>query len=142
MNTSNAQMVDNRTIIDLESRIEKIIDEDNLPSCTVHFKYEPSIENTVELSIITHNPVHKTDFLLYKSWGLTEQLALESAYRYLSTHRNEEQVFTVQWKRKGNTTTNTSYFSGHDMSEVLDKFYHGKNKREFIIFYIKLNPIS
>ena len=127
--------------IELESKIQAIIEEDNHSNNTVHFYYEESAEHGVDLSIITHNPVHNTNFLFHKSWGVTEELALQNALQYLSTHRNTENSYTVEWSETDKKLT-TSYFTGRDPFAVLNKFYHGKNPNKFQIFLIKLNPIS
>jgi hypothetical protein len=53
--------------------------------------------------------------------------------------------FTVNWSKKENGTLgsyNTSYFYCHDITEVISKFFAGKSVRDYVIYEIKLNPIS
>lgn len=131
----------NDSKIYLESRIQSIVEEDNVHSCTVHLSYSPSSQHGIDLSIITHNPVHGTNFLFYKTWGLSEENALRNAYDYLSNHRVYESTYTMEWKEKGGKIT-TSYFTGKSMLDVLHKFYFNKTEENYTIFLIKLNPIS
>jgi len=129
------------TKIHYESKIQLLIEEDNCNKNSVHFKYEPSISNGINLSIITHNPVCDTSFLYHKSWGATEELALISAFKYLKSHKNIENNYTVEWFEK-NKPIVISYFTGIDIFDVLNKFYHDKNPNNFTILLIKLSPIA
>lgn len=127
---------------DLEKQIIELINKDNSNCCDVEFVYSPGDNNVIELFVITHNPIHKTPFLFSKSWGVTEEIALENLLKSLNNPKKKEELtFTVTWEKIGSTTQN-SYFSGNDMYEVLNKFYHDKNPKEYLIFNIKLNPIS
>jgi hypothetical protein len=128
---------------DLEKQIIDLIEKDNSNRCDVEFVYAPGNHNGIDLFVITHNPIHKTAFLFSKDWGLTEENALENLIKELHhpNKKKEEFTFTVTWEKVGSTTQN-SYFSGTDMYDVLDKFYHGKNPKEYVIFNVKLNPIS
>ena len=42
----------------------------------------------------------------------------------------------------GENKMNKSSFYGHTIEEVLQKFYYGKSRNNFIIYNIRLNPIS
>lgn len=127
---------------DLEKKIIDFINQNNSNRCDVEFIYSPGNNHGIELFVITHNPIHKTPFLFSKSWGVTEEIALENLIESLYHPKKKEEVtYTVTWEKIGSTTQN-SYFSGNDMYEVLNKFYHDKNPKEYIIFNIKLNPIS
>ncbi len=127
--------------IELESKIQFLIEEDTHHNSSVHFVYDASTDHGIDLSIITHNPVHDTNFLFHKSWGATEELALQNALKYLMSHRDVENSYTVEWHEK-NKPIVTSYFTGRDIFAVLNKFYHGKNPNDFAIFLIKLSPIA
>jgi hypothetical protein len=127
---------------DLEKQIIDLINKDNSNRCDAEFVYSPGDNNGIELFVITHNPIHKTPFLFSKSWGTTEENALVNLIQQLNhPKKKEENTFTVTWEKIGESTQN-SYFVGNNIYEVLDKFYHGKNPKEYIIFNIKLNPIS
>jgi len=128
--------------IELESLIQTIVEVDNASACTVHFDYRPGIGHYIDLSIITHNPIHGTDFLFHKSSGMTDEHALQNAYNYLIHHRSNESTFTIEWKKKDEAHTVVSYFSGDNMLDVLRKFYFNKNVDDFIVFSTKLNPLS
>ena len=125
---------------DLETEVAKLIYKDNINSCTVSFNYEPE-NHGIGLYVITHNPVHNTSFLFGKSWGLTEEGALENLLK--SKIQNEKFVehnYTIVWSSKtGVREENISYFRDKDLYNVLDKFYHGKDKKNYIIWSIKLS---
>lgn len=125
-----------------EKIITDFINENNSNRCTAEFVYAPSEFFGVDLYVITHNPVHKNNFLFSKSWGVSEEDALERCMKSLDKIRKKsENNYTVTWEKVGGTTQN-SYFSGKDIYEVLEKFLFQKNPEEYIIFNIKLNPIS
>ena len=127
---------------ELEKNIIKFIQTDNINRCVVEFVYAPGNSNGVDLFVITNNPVHGNPFLFSKSWGVTEEQALKNLIFSLEhPSKKEESTYTVTWEKVGGTTQN-SHFSGNDIFEVLKKFYHEKNPKEYIIFNIKLNPIS
>lgn len=125
----------------LENKIKAIIEQDNKNNCAVTFFYEEA-DNGVDLFIVTHNPIHNTDFLYYKTWSLTEVTALNSAFLSLLGNKKKELTFTVEWKRNDEAKSHISFFSGINMFDVLNKFYHNKVESEYSIFQIKLNPIS
>ncbi len=129
------------TIEEMENEILKFIELNNSNKCSVEFVYSPSEHLGIDLYIITHNPVHKNPFLFSKSWGVTEEDALKKACLMINKNKKTENSYTVTWEKIGGTTQN-SYFSGKNMHEVLDKFFFQKNQEEYIIFNIKLNPIS
>lgn len=58
---------------------------------------------------------------------------------------NPYNTFTVNWSKIENGRIgkqNTSFFYCHDMLEVTKKFFTGKSTKDYIIYEIKLNPIS
>jgi len=128
--------------LDLEIRISSFIEKDNINKCEVEFVYAPGSNHGIDLYIITHNPIHKIPFLFLKTWGVTEETALENALIELEhPNKGNENPYTIVWEKIGENTQK-SYFSGYSMYEILDKFYYGKNPKEYIIFEVKLNPIS
>lgn len=128
--------------LDLETRISSFIEKSNINHCSIEFVYAPGSNQGLDLYVITHNPIHKNSFLFLKTWGITEEIALENALFELNhPNKGNENSYTVTWEKIGNSTQN-SYFSGYSIYEVLDKFYHNKNPKEYIIFGVQLNPIS
>lgn len=126
---------------ELENEIVNLINYDNVNSCTVEFRYIEE-SNGVTLNVVTNNPTHSNTFLFEQSWGISKEVALIQLINRLSGSLEINQNnYTVSWEIVGGTTQ-TSYFRGKDIYEVLDKFYHDKNKKNYIIFEIKLNPQS
>lgn len=127
---------------DLKNKIIDFINKDNVNNCKVEFVFSPGQNNLIDLFVITNNPEHNTLFLFSKSWGVNETNALENALKDLEhPKKQEENSYTVRWEKIGETTQ-VSYFTGHNMFDVLNKFYHLKNPKDFIIFSLNLNPIS
>ena len=67
---------------------------------------------------------------------------LEEMLEYAAKSSQQEQSFTVQWTQRGSGELHTSYFRAHTMYEVLDKFFHGREKHEYVLFSITMNPIA
>jgi len=125
--------------VKLENQISRIIEEDN--NCSTHFEYQ-NMDGKTEITIITYNPIHHEQFVLKKEVAPTAERALQKVLEYLETSRKYQNTYTLFWLKKGESKTRTSYFSGSDMKDVLDKFYHNKDSEDYIIYEIKLNPES
>ena len=134
-------VLDNQSKIELENQIHKFIQEDNPSGNTVHFDYDEDIYHMIKLTVFTYNPIHRTTFVFLQGCGKTKESALKDALLRLSAFRKAENSYTVEWCETGKET-HISYFKGRDILEVLDKFFYKKNKTEYQIFLIKLNPIS
>ena len=80
--------------------------------------------------------------MLKKETAPTAERALQKILEYLETSRKYQNTYTLVWLKKGESKTRTSYFSGSDMKDVLDKFYHNKESEDYIIYEIRLNPES
>ena len=128
---------------EMEQKIIDHIQKDNVNDCKVEFIFSPGENNGIDLFVITHNPIHNTPFLFEKTWAVTEELALANILKWIEhpVRSKNEYTFTVEWK-KHDEPTNKSYFSGADIYDVLDKFYHNKDSEHYTIYNIKLNPIS
>lgn len=131
--------------IRLESEIQRLLQKDN--GVTSHFDYKihmNSKKNTVELNLLTFNPIHDDYMLLRKEMGSSAIECLENLLDYLNSENlnKEEHSFTISWKKKGeNDKTHLSYFRGHSEEEVLSKFLHEKKTDDYE-FSIKMNPIT
>lgn len=125
--------------VKLENKISRIIEEDN--NCSTHFEYN-KVDGKTEITIITYNPNHHEQFVLKKEIAATIENGLNKVLEYLETTRKHQNTYTLVWLRKGEGKTRTSYFSGYDMKDVLDKFYHNKESEDYIIYEIRLNPES
>lgn len=125
--------------VKLENQISRIIEEDN--NCSTHFEYN-FVDGKTEIAIITYNPIHHEQFVLKKETAPSAESALQKVLEYLENSRKYQNTYTLVWLKKGESKTRTSYFSGSDMKDVLDKFYHNKESEDYIIYEIKLNPES
>jgi len=126
--------------VELENKISSIIREDN--NCSTHFEYQKVDKEKVEVLIITYNPIHKQKFVLKQFVTGDVEEGLADVLEYLEENRHIKNSYTVVWLKKGENKTQVSYFSGKNMMEVLQKFYHQKDKDDYIIYEIKLNPES
>jgi hypothetical protein len=127
-------------LIKLENQVERIVQEDNASECTAHFNYKLNETFGILVNVTTYNPHHGTLFFLTKGVGATKEIALADAITKIK--KKELSTYTVTWSKKSEGKTYISYFTAYDVYEVLYKFYFEKNKEDFIIFEIKLNPIS
>lgn len=143
----------------IEEKIKLIIEEEGN---TVSFKYDwippPSshigqlVDNTnggynmrAEVKSFTHNSQTGETFLLKVVSADTHIQCLIKILEYLEHTKKNMNTFTVNWSRIENGVVgsyNTSYFYCHDVIEVVNKFFTGKNVRDYIIYDMKLNPIS
>ena len=78
--------------------------------------------------------------------GVSTQYGVLHLIKNIDKNKTNDTIgnsYTVNWK-KNNDATQTSYFYGSDMEDVITKFYYGKEsiKHMFNIFEIKLNPIA
>jgi hypothetical protein len=137
----------NKNVIELEHKISSSIRSDN--GCYVHFDYTPLSSIRITVSATTYNPVSKETFLLKSFIGEGEMEigvcdGLSKILKYVETHKKENHSFTIVWSKKreypGSKTT--SYFYCNDITDAIDKFFSGKEKEDYIIFEVKLNPIS
>lgn len=144
----------------LEDKISNILKSENK---TVHFEYgweEPTFDKKevgqlVDLRysyeqkpfVIAHTLNIKSGetFLLKKQFGKDHYSALLEIHDYVASNKETIDSFTVMWAKKENGrlgSTNISYFFCHDIKEVVDKFFSGKSLKDYVIYEIKLNPIS
>jgi len=128
-----------------EAAIQKLIEKDN--NCSAHFNYESELECKIDL--ITYNPVNKTHFLLHSLIRKDKLTALNALYQHifelkksLSEKNVSHHSYTVDWYSHPQNKRFISYFYGKDMDEILEKFYYNKLSDSFIIYSIKLNPLS
>jgi hypothetical protein len=128
----------NKELIELEDNISKMIYSDN--GRTTHFSYTNK-DNIYNVSVYTYNRINKETFLLYKSSSDSYSNCLEKVIQYLSLGKSRS--YTVNWSRIDRSIEiQKSYFYCTDIEDVLYKFFEGKDKNLYIIYEIKMNPIS
>lgn len=121
----------------LQREISRKLD---LPLDNLVFNYTTEDEG-VRLELITINPKHDQSFLFHSVVAPNKLKALGDLFDYVLQTFRKEQSYTVQWAKKEGEL-HTSYFRARDMFEVLEKFYHGRVKDDYLIFSITLNPIA
>lgn len=106
------------------------------------FNYNNSDEGRTTLELTTLNPRHHQTFLFHTTSGFGEMDALNKMVDYVSENKNTKSTYTIQWAMADTNELHTSYFTGKNIYEVLDKFYYGKAITGTIIFNLSLNPLS
>lgn len=138
-----------KLVLNLENQIASFVATDNKNNCTVHFEYGREYEAKLKaghdehiVSVYTVNPTTDETFLLKSETSSTKEKALKKILEYLKKQKGES-PFSVKWAKKGEgSTINTSHFYCHDMKDVVELFFHGKNSEDYIVYEIKLNPIA
>ena len=106
---------------------------------TFHYTTE---NGKTTLQLATMNPRHQQIFLFHTSTGFGEMDALNKMQEFVQENKSTKSTYTIQWSMENNNELYTSYFTGKNIYEVLDKFYFGKAITGTIIFNISLNPLS
>lgn len=105
------------------------------------FNYN-TVDGKTMLQLATMNPRHSQIFLFHTTTGFGEMDALNKMQEYVQENKNSKSTYTIQWAIADTNDLQTSYFTGKNLYEVLDKFYYGKAVTGTIIFNITLNPLS
>ncbi len=138
--------MDTQQQIILESEISDFIKRDN--GCITHFDYNRSNENSLKsIRVTTYNPKKQETFLLIEIPCKDEDMIIESLKQissWVKTHSISDQEFshTILWGKRGEPQTYKSYFYSTNARKALDKFFYDKSELEYIIYQVKLNPIS
>ena len=138
-------------ILKIQNEIFDIINAKN--GVSVHFRNENE-----GLSLITFNKKNNEFFLLKNINGETDNLEdelglydeilsyVKELVKCVDNKKSNDTIgnsFTVVWSRN-NEKTQTSYFYGSDVEDVINKFFYGKEgvKHLFRIYEIKMNPLE
>ena len=105
------------------------------------FEYS-SIDGKMKLDLITINPRHNQSFLFKSKIGFDKTDVLHKMLDYVRNHRDKENSFTIQWISNGDSELHTSYFRAHNMYDVLDKLYYGRDMNQLTVFSVVLNPVT
>jgi len=147
-----------KEIMEIEDKISKIIQKDGN---TVHFvkdwvePYQGKIGNLANIqfeykmratvSAFTLNSVTKETFLLKEVTGTDHLECFNKILDYVEHTKESMDTYTVHWSKKENGrlgSYNTSYFYCHHILEVMEKFFANKNVKDYVIYDVKLNPLS
>lgn len=115
------------------------------------FKLLSYFTGRVNVDFYTVNETTKVPFLLHSFADARYDNAICNMYiRLLNKETGAENSYTVEWTQRqcysGKSysvgETQISYFTAHNERQLLDKFFTGKNENEYLIYSIKLNPMS
>ena len=113
----------------------------NLTQDNLVFSYGAN-DGATQLDLITINPKHDQSFLYHTVSGSDKEAVLTQMLDYVTKNYRQESSYTVQWSKSGEGELHTSYFRAMDIYDVLEKFSHGREVKEYTIFSIILNPIA
>lgn len=124
------------------ARIQKEI-KDALGLSSENIIFDFTIQDGLtKLNLITVNPRHEQSFLFHTLFGIDKIEALQKMLEYVNLQHKEEDTYTIQWRKNGESELHTSYFSAKNMYEALDKFYYNRDLNACTIFSINLNPVA
>jgi hypothetical protein len=137
------------TIYEYENAIRNLIKKDN--KCSTHFNTEFG-ELGWNLNLVTFNPKHKKGFLLHsialEVYEPSHPVPLESykeMYEYIynlkEMMKKEDtpyMTYKVTWWSRDENKTNTSYFDGMGFTDIMRKFYYGKDENSVTVFNTEL----
>lgn len=136
-----------RNIYDAQRAISDLIKNDN--NCSAHFKFYGMRSNGKnKLELVTYNPKTSTHFLLHSIEMEVEELEL---YEWMHEHvvelkdtlkMGESRFITYQivWYNNIDNKSETSFFYGTSIIDILNKFYYEKYPKSYTIFSMKLMP--
>lgn len=130
---------------ELEQRIQAQIYNDNRATC--HFDYQSVDNQQIVLILITSNPTHNELFTLYTTDPHCNEIqCLDEVLVYLDKIRNKDHGlynYQVQWyKTEEYDKKYTSFFTGKNIMEILNRFFENKDPDEFVVISIQMRPIS
>ena len=118
-----------------------LVDKKNPSGVSVHFEYSDSADG-VKATVTTFNPVHETKFILEKATADNKAAALKMILEKIEATSGSNYTYSMEWSRKSDGKNQISHFSANDFEEVLDKFWHEKNKADYDIWLIRKNPVA
>jgi len=120
---------------------QQIKDYLGLRTSDLIFEYG-SFEGKTKLDLITINPRHEQSFLFHSETGADKVDALKKMLDYVTSYKEKENSYTIQWVANGNHELHTSYFRAGNILEALEKLYYGRDRNTITVFSVVLNPIS
>lgn len=135
--------MESTTDVHVESvRIQKQIENHlGIGGSSLLFEFR-QLDNKLRLDLITVNPRHQQSFLFHSEVGYDRLDVLRKMLEYVTSYRDMESSYTVQWMSRNEKELNTSYFRSRNMYEALDKLYFGRDINTITVFSVVLNPVS
>ena len=138
------------SIYEYENSIRSLIKKDN--KCSAHFNTEFTEMGGWQLNLLTYNPKHKKGFLLHsipiEEYEPSQQVPLDvykEMYNYvynlkemLKKEDTPYMTYKVTWWSRDENKTNISYFDGIGFTDIMRKFYYGKDENSVTIFNTEL----
>lgn len=112
-----------------------------LPGDNVIFDFSQNKKITT-LNLITINPRHEQSFLFHSVKAVDKIEALQKMQKYVNAQQKDENTYTIQWRKVGDSQLHTSYFRAKNMYDALDKFYYNRDIASYTIFNLALNPVA
>ena len=94
------------------------------------------------ITVMTYNPKTRETFLLKEVSAESDEKGLLKVSEYVKSHKVDYDSFTVVWAKKGETKQSPSYFHCKDALEALEKFFFNKQREEYVIYSVNMNPKS
>lgn len=113
-----------------------------LPEVNIYFDYQ-ELESETELNLVTISKTHGERFLFHKIKSNSKLNCLKLMLEYIqSDYQKNYQNYEIQWAKKGEPKTYTSWFYAKSFIECIDKFFHLKDTQEIIVYSVTLRPQS
>jgi len=138
-------------VIELESKIRKIVAEDN--GRVAIFDYQEQRKKVLHtasedltmaartiLVVSTFNEATKEVHVMYTTKPeLEKATCLQEVLTYLEIIKPTLSPYSLRWKKKGEPGESTvSHFYCNDALEVLEKFFANKKREEYVIFSLEM----
>ena len=137
----DSPLSEDEAILELEHQISELI-RNGRSGCHASFRYSQQGPK-IRTKLVTWNPKHRSTFLVHETEARSRIDALHELLMYVKDKiRDQEKPFTVKWHLKNTNECKlvTSHFYAQDIYNLLDKFYYDKNRDDYEIIEIKLNP--
>ncbi len=142
------------TKIALEDEISRAIMAEN--GCTAHFEYKsemdidelPRIINVMTyiidelpriINVMTYNPKTRETFLLKEVTSNSDEEGLMKISEYVKNHKLIT-ILILLSGQKSEVSQSCSHFYYQDALEVLEKFFFNKQREDYVIYSLSMNP--
>jgi hypothetical protein len=125
-------------VTELQKKIEEYL---GLNRNTLLFEYN-QVNGKIQLNLITVNPRHNQSFLYHSLQGHDKLDALTKMYKYVTTLKEKENHYSIQWRANEENDLHTSYFRAINIYDALDKLYYGRDIHSITVFHVTLNPMT
>jgi len=128
------------TKIALEDEISRAIMAEN--GCTAHFEYKSEMdidELPRIINVMTYNPKTRETFLLKEVTSNSDEEGLMKISEYVKNHKLIT-ILILLSGQKSEVSQSCSHFYYQDALEVLEKFFFNKQREDYVIYSLSMNP--